>query len=150
MNNTKYFDNNTASKIGKLLGAEIILTGSYFEMLGKLRIDTRFINVETGEIIKSDGAEGEVKDFFKIQKQLTWKIIKNLDEKIKDDEQDKYIKPDDNKLLSLEDAKIYSQALDFYDSGEYNKSSKLINQLRVEYPEFQLLKIAIGRLEKKQ
>ena len=52
---------------GKLLGAQIILTGGYFEMMGSLRIDARFIDVETGKILKSDGVDGASSSFFKIQ-----------------------------------------------------------------------------------
>ena len=82
LSNSKKFDSSTAARLGKLLGAEIILTGAYFEMFGTFRVDARFINVETGEILKSEGVEGESRNFFKLQKQLVWKIIKNLDIKL--------------------------------------------------------------------
>jgi len=86
LSNSKDFDPNTAAKVGKLLGAQIILTGGYFEMMGSLRIDARFIDVQTGKILKSDGVDGQTSSFFKIQKQLSWKIIKNMDTKITDEE----------------------------------------------------------------
>jgi TolB-like protein len=47
---TKEFDALTDAKIGKLLGAKQIIVGSYFEMYGSLRIDARFVDVETGSI----------------------------------------------------------------------------------------------------
>ena len=84
--NSKDFDSNTAAKIGKLTGAEIIMTGAYFEMFGSFRIDARFIDVETGEILKADGVDGSTGNFFKLEKQLAWKIIKNLDVKLSDKE----------------------------------------------------------------
>ena len=52
LSNSKQFDPNTAAKVGKLLGAQIILTGGYFEMMGSLRIDARFIDVESGKKLK--------------------------------------------------------------------------------------------------
>jgi TolB-like protein len=47
LSNSKDFDPSTAAKVGKLLGAQIILTGGYFDMMGSLRIDARFIDVLT-------------------------------------------------------------------------------------------------------
>ena len=111
-------DPATASKVGKLLGAQVILTGGYFEMMGSLRIDARFIDVETGKILKSDGVDGDASSFFKIQKQLSWKIIKNLDTKITDKEKADLTKLENSKNISLEDTKIYSEALDLYDNGK--------------------------------
>ena len=45
LNNSKSFDQATATKLGKLLGAEIIITGTYFEFFGSMRVDAKFINV---------------------------------------------------------------------------------------------------------
>jgi len=78
LNNSENFDSSTATKIGKLLGAEIILTGTYFEFFGNLRIDAKFINVETGEIIFSVGSEGSLTKFFDLKKDLANKIVENL------------------------------------------------------------------------
>jgi TolB-like protein len=78
LNNSKNFDLGTATKIGKLLGAQIILTGTYFEMFGSLRIDAKFINVETGQIVFSIGSEGSRQKFFEIKKDLANKIIEKL------------------------------------------------------------------------
>ena len=78
LNNSQKFDINTATKIGKLLGAQIILTGTYFEMFGSLRIDAKFINVETGQIVFSIGSEGAREKFFDLEKDLANKIVEKL------------------------------------------------------------------------
>jgi TolB-like protein len=78
LNNSQKFDISTATKIGKLLGAQIILTGTYFEMFGSLRIDAKFINVETGQIIFSIGSQGSREKFFELQKDLANKIVEKL------------------------------------------------------------------------
>ena len=69
LNNSEKFDQSTATKIGKLLGAEMIITGTYFEMFGSLRIDAKLINVETGEIAFSVGADGAREQFFDLKNQ---------------------------------------------------------------------------------
>ena len=133
-------DPATAAKVGKLLGAQVILTGGYFEMMGSLRIDARFIDVETGKILKSDGVEGAASSFFKIQKQLSWKIIKNLDTKISDKEKADLTKLEISKNISLEDTKIYSEALDLYDNGKLEQAKTLFDKLITKYPDFQAAK----------
>jgi len=52
-------EEDTKLKIGKLVGANVLLTGSYFIIANKIRINARLINVETGKIentVKLDGA----------------------------------------------------------------------------------------------
>jgi TolB-like protein len=78
LNNTSRFDQSAATKLGKLLGAEIILTGTYFEFYGNLRIDARFISVETGEIAFSVGVDGAREKLFDIKNSLANKIIEKL------------------------------------------------------------------------
>jgi TolB-like protein len=133
-------DPATAAKVGKLLGAQVILTGGYFEMMGSLRIDARFIDVETGKILKSDGVDGAASSFFKIQKQLSWKIIKNLDTKISDKEKADLSKLENSKNISLEDTKIYSEALDLYDNGKIEQAKTIFDKLITKYPDFQAAK----------
>jgi TolB-like protein len=79
LNNSKNFDQSTATKIGKLLGAEVIITGTYFEFFGSLRVDAKFINVETGEIAFSVGVDGAREKFFDLKKTLANMIVEKLE-----------------------------------------------------------------------
>ena len=79
LNNSKSFDQSTATKIGKLLGAEVIITGTYFEFFGSLRVDAKFINVETGEIAFSVGVDGAREKFFDLKKALANMIVEKLE-----------------------------------------------------------------------
>lgn len=146
LNNTKEFDPSTASKVGKLLGAQIILIGGYFEMMGSLRIDARFIDVETGKILKSDGVDGETASFFKIQKQLSWKIIKNMDTKITDEEKGELQAKENAKAISIEDLNEYSKALDLFDQGKKAEAKKIAEKINKKYPDFEPVKNLIKKL----
>jgi TolB-like protein len=146
LSNSKEFDPNTAAKVGKLLGAQVILTGGYFEMMGSLRIDARFIDVETGKILKSDGVDGQTSSFFKIQKQLSWKVIKNMDAKISDDEKRVLTASENTKALTIEDLNEYSKALDYYDQGENSEAKKIADKLKNKYPDFEPLKNFLKKL----
>lgn len=46
-------DRETAARVGKLAGAEYVVTGSFIDLYGDFRIDARLIAVETGEIVKA-------------------------------------------------------------------------------------------------
>jgi TolB-like protein len=61
-----------------LLGVEIIITGNYFEYFGSLRVDAKFINVETGEISLSVGVDGSREKLIELKNSLANKIIEKL------------------------------------------------------------------------
>ena len=146
LGSSKEFDPSTAAKVGKLLGAEIILTGGYFDMMGSLRIDARFIDVQTGKILKSDGVDGATSSFFKIQKQLAWKIINNMDVKISDKEKKELESKEKSKALSFEDLNQYSTALELYDKGKKADSKKIAEKMAKKYPDFEPLKNLLKKL----
>jgi len=146
LSNTKEFDSATAAKIGKLLGAKKIIVGSYFEMFGSLRMDARFIDVETGSILKAEGVEGETSNFFKLQKSLAWKLIRNLDVKLLDKETEAI---NNAKSISFEDFEKYSEALNLYDKDEKAKSKEIAQQLLKKYPDLSMAKTLINKIEKK-
>lgn len=146
LSNSKEFDPSTAAKVGKLLGAQMILTGGYFEMLGSLRIDARFIDVETGKILKADGVDGQTSSFFKIQKQLSWKIINNMDAKLTDDERRSLESKEQSKAISFDDMVEYSKALDLYDNNKKAEARQITEKLLGKYPDFEAAKNLLNKL----
>lgn len=61
-------DPATASKVGKLLGADTLLIGSYFELMGTLRVDARMVKVETGEVLHAHGGNDQAAAFIAIER----------------------------------------------------------------------------------
>jgi TolB-like protein len=55
-------DLETASKIGKQVGARYVIAGSFIDLYGDFRVDARIINVETGEIIKVVRSDPKLRD----------------------------------------------------------------------------------------
>jgi TolB-like protein/HEPN domain-containing protein len=53
------FDQSTVSQIGRLVGAQKLLLGSYFKIGKNLRIDARVVDTETGRILSSVAREGQ-------------------------------------------------------------------------------------------
>jgi len=71
-------DAATAAKVGKLVGARYMITGSFIDLYGDFRVDARIINVETGEIMKvvrSDPKLHDRKDMFRMIESVASRVM---------------------------------------------------------------------------
>lgn len=71
-------DPTTAARVGKLLGAQWLVLGSYFDLMGTLRVDTRLVRVETGEIVHTAGQAKPRERFQAIEDALAAELITGL------------------------------------------------------------------------
>ncbi len=140
LNNSKEFDASTASKVGKLLGVQYILTGAFFDLMGSMRMDARIIDVETGKIIKSEGIDGATNTFFDLEKKLVVKIASGLNVDLTDKTETKQT------TLSYETALMYSDALDKMDKGEKDKAIELLKKVLVKNADFIPAQKALNKL----
>jgi TolB-like protein len=138
------FDPATRQKLGKLLGAETILFGSYFEMIGQFRMDARIVKTETGEILKSEGVSGITADFMKLEKQLVWKIARGLDVRFSDKEEAAIMA---SQAVSYEATLAYADGLELYDSGDKPGALKKFEKAVEMAPDFTRAKDMVGRLQ---
>jgi len=60
LSQTGIIDTSSAKQIGKILGADAIVTGSVIKMGRNLRLDARIIDVASGIILTAEKSEGEV------------------------------------------------------------------------------------------
>ena len=112
---TDLVDKGTSQKMGKLLGAKVLLFGGFSNLFGdKLRIDARIVATETGVTLNAEEETGDLDQF------LT--MLKSLVKKISDDLEVKLSKGEESELESSKDGKFngyvtYAQALDTEDNG---------------------------------
>jgi TolB-like protein len=74
LQNKATIDQTTAVQIGKLIGANRIILGSFFEIMGQFRVDAKLICVETGEILASYGKTGKASEFVRMSEDLAKSI----------------------------------------------------------------------------
>jgi len=74
-------------EIGKLTGAKYILTGSFTEMNGSLRIESQVFSVEKGAQLGTAAVNGKTDAFFDIEKDLVSKVTVFLDTMLTENEQ---------------------------------------------------------------
>jgi TolB-like protein len=144
INNSKEFDASTATKVGKLLGVQYILTGAFFDLMGSMRMDARIIDVETGKIIKSEGIDGQTNTFFDLEKKLVVKIASGLNVELNAD--NKEATETKTSSLSYETSLLYSDALDKMDKGENGKAIELLKKVLQKNPDFAPAKKALDKL----
>ncbi len=124
-----FADNNQAIKLGKVLNAEKIVTGSYIVSGNDLRIDIKIIDTSTAEI-KSATASGYLKDLISIEKRMLIAAFKMLDvtypENVTIDTNSYFAVQNFYQGVDLLDQGLIQQALEKFEKSEqfdplYNK-----------------------------
>jgi len=74
---TDQVDQATAVRIGRLLNAHYLVTGTIFDVRGDFRIDARIIDVETSQIIKTQRVRGRLDNVFDMVTQLAGQLMRD-------------------------------------------------------------------------
>jgi curli biogenesis system outer membrane secretion channel CsgG len=120
-----------AVRVGKLLGAQSVLLGSY------MKIDVRLVKTETSEIIKTDFVEGSPDEVLNLAKKLAIKISENLDIAVNKVDEER-IERLQHKEIPLEAAMAYSEALNLLDQERYNDARTMLGKALQLAPSFKM------------
>lgn len=128
------FDPKTAASVGKLAGAQYVVTGSILALDPKMRLDTRVIRVETGEIVKTAQVTGEEKKFFDMQQKLAKELLDGLDVALSPEDAERLKKQQAaDSIANLKITLQYSQALDLFDRHMYTEAAaKMLPVVRAQ------------------
>lgn len=126
-----------AVRLGKLLGAQSVLIGSYMKIDKKLRIDVRLVKTETSEIIKTDFVEGASDEVLNLAKKLAIKISENLEVAVNKVDEER-IDRLQHKEIPLEAAMAYSEALNMLDQERYNDARSMLAKALKLAPSFKM------------
>jgi TolB-like protein len=134
-------DPKTAAKLGKGLGAKVVLLGSFFVREDKMRMDARLVHIETGSVLFSHEMAGSRDDFMDLEKQLAKKIIDAFGVKLsKVESLDLSVVPTKN----VRAAAAYGRAIVKSDDGDFMKAQLEAQKALKVDPEYK----AAGRLLK--
>ncbi len=79
LSSSGYVDPSTAPRLGRLMGGRRLVTGSVLSVGDDgLRLDGVVVNTVDSSSAMIDGVEGDLVQFFKLQKQLVFSIIEEL------------------------------------------------------------------------
>jgi TolB-like protein len=111
------FDMGTAVRVGKLLGVHTILLGSFIKVKDEMKLLSRLVKVETGEILATDEASGDADDFFEIAQQLGEKVAKHINVTLGKTEAQ-----EGSETKSLDAMLAYSEGLVLVEKGDYKNA----------------------------
>ncbi|MEK7431509.1 MAG: CsgG/HfaB family protein, partial [Cyanobacteriota bacterium] len=94
-----FVEQENAIKLGKLLGAEILVAGSIQYSAGNYRLTARLTDVETGKVLKSVQVTGN--DIFDLQDKIAIEIIKANNIKIENNTNNQPITNNDNNSFTI-------------------------------------------------
>jgi TolB-like protein len=136
-------DPASAARVGKLLGARFLVLGSFFDLKNVLRIDARVVEVETGRIVKSVGANGAADDFWTLEKTLAQKLGEVLEGSLPAFTRPAAAAPGKVKSKTVA---TYGRALRALDAGRRTEAKQLLDQVVTEAPQFSLAKTDLNAL----
>lgn len=139
-------DQRTAPRLGKLLGAYRLVKGSFFELTGdKINIDAFVARTRTGELDVTTNISGSMQDFFRMEKDLVFKIIEDLKITLTDEEREAILEiPTENFFAFLQ----YSRGLDYEDRGLYTQAFQAYSQAATSDPNFSQAKSSASTAKK--
>lgn len=129
---SKYFDPKTAVKLGKLVGAQYAVSGSFQAMEPQLRIDTKMFDLQTGNVLVTGQIVGLKNKLFELQQQLVARFVTGLALKLPGPPRLKSRTPDVDTLLS------YSKGIDLVDQGKLEEARVQLAAVVSKAPTFLL------------
>jgi len=126
-------DPQTAAKVGKLVGARYVVAGTFIDFYGDFRVDVRLVNVETGEIVKTESE--------RMQRDHMFDIIRNVAARLmKDASLPALQRPASDQRMSrqvpTEALTYYSRALLFHDRGQKDKAVEMYTRALAIFPDY--------------
>jgi TolB-like protein len=114
--NKSELDAATTVKVGKLLGASLIVTGAYQKASSSVRLTARFVKVETGEVTGTAKVDGGSSDFLHLQDKITVELLKSAG--IESKQVQKFTGRARPKLKSMRPIELYGDAIVEPDDGK--------------------------------
>jgi TolB-like protein len=139
---SRYFDPTTAQRVGRMLGAEYVVVGSIVAMEPQVAIDTRVVQVGTGEVVKAAQVKGKEKKLFDLQQKLADELIDGLEIALSPEEREELRQRQlADQVGDVETTLAFSEALVLFDSQDYVGASEKLVQVMHMAPESAVVKV---------
>ena len=150
LQHTKYFDSTTTVKAGKMIGAEYVVVGAFATVQPQMRIDTRVVRVETGEVVKSAQVTGDQDKFFDLQQALANKLIDGLGIALSPEDQQRLVAQQKaNRVDAVKTVNAFSQALALSDRKDYEGAVKAMAPAVQAAPNSMVMRLAFSEMKRR-
>jgi TolB-like protein len=117
---TQYVDPATAQRVGQLIGAEFVLLGSIVALEPQLQLDTRLVEVRTGEVVKTAAVRGRENRLFELQERLAQELLDGLEMSLTPEDRELLrARQEANRIEEMETMLAFSEALVYFDREDY-------------------------------
>lgn len=140
---TGLVDETTAPRVGKLLGAAKIINGVFLDLNSeKLQVNANITNIKSGEFNNTGSLLHNLDNFFYMEKALVYKILREMDIRLTQEEKDAIRKvPTENlmafmtycKGMDYEDREMYQEANDAFQKAVQLDPSFKLAQKKIEH-----------------
>jgi len=140
---TGLVDKQTAPRVGQLLGVKKVLQGSFLDLAGgRLRLDANLADAAARASQPIGETSGELARFFRLEKNLVFKVIDELDIQLTAAEEKAILTiPTENLLAFL----AYSRGLEARDRGDFAGAQKEFQEAVKIDPNFDNAKTQLER-----
>jgi len=144
LQHTGAFDPATRAKLGKLVGARYLISGSMLGVLPEVRIDARLTDITTGVDVTAASVRGAPDHLFDLEQELVAKLTSSIDAKLTDSVAARKMKGVDADTMLA-----YSRGLDLEDDGKLEEARKQYSEVLKKKPTFTLPRDRTEKLLKK-
>lgn len=125
-----------AVRLGKQLGVQTVLLGSFIILGDQIWLGARLVKVETSEILLTDEVKGDLDEFFELVDKLGKKIADNINVTLKEE-----TPQDVSQAPSLDAIMAYSVGLSYLEKEDYkNAYEKFEEALKID-PNYEKAKL---------
>ncbi|HEX9165711.1 MAG TPA: CsgG/HfaB family protein [Gemmatimonadales bacterium] len=140
-------DAGTAARVGRLVGARYMVTGTFIDLYGDFRLDARIIDVETGEILKvvrSDTKFRDIKELSSMIGSVAQRILAETN--LPALPASVATATAAARQVPTEALNLYSRGLLYEDRGDRSKAIEYYERAVATFPEFTEAKDALRKL----
>jgi TolB-like protein len=126
-------DDQTAARIGKLVGARYLVKGTFVDFYGDFRLDLHLVNGETGEIVKTVTERARRDHLFDVIKSASQRLMReaSLPPLPASTQQQRM-----NRQIPTEALTFYSKALLYQDRGDRSRAAEMFQKAIDVFPEY--------------
>jgi tetratricopeptide (TPR) repeat protein len=134
-------DKKTAAKVGKLVGAQVLVMGAFQKAGNRLRINGRFVEASTGKIIKTAEATGVTDEIFELQDKIAYSLISTLKIQTTAEEDKKITEKPTESFKAYE---YMSRGNDYYVNGNMTEAIRIYQKALSIDPDLSGVKYNLG------
>lgn len=126
-------DQNSAARIGKIVGARYVVLGGFIDFYGDFRMDARIVNVETSELVKTVKVQDRRDKLYALVVNLANSITRDVNLPALPRQA---MEQRESRQVPTEALQLYSRALLYADRGDATRAAELFNRAIEVFPEY--------------